>query len=124
MADELVDMSFEEGGLAFEADHVARCLKEGVKESADMPWDETELTMTVSQSSWSTYIPSPIVPASFGFVRLSFEAVTFHGYIRVDVDHGLILLLFFRGVSGQIFDKIRRDGGYNYLPGLERIQLE
>ncbi|WWC63118.1 uncharacterized protein I303_105718 [Kwoniella dejecticola CBS 10117] len=69
LEDELVDMSFEEGGLVFEADHVARCLKDGLIESKDMPWDETELTMS-------------------------------------------------------IFDQIRKEGGYKFLPGLEKVQLD
>ncbi|WWD02469.1 hypothetical protein V865_000509 [Kwoniella europaea PYCC6329] len=69
LEDELVDLPFDEGGLVFEADHVARCLKDSLVESPDMPWAETELTMSV-------------------------------------------------------FDQIRKEGGYKFLPGLERVKLE
>ncbi|WWC90848.1 uncharacterized protein L201_005785 [Kwoniella dendrophila CBS 6074] len=68
LEDELVDMTFEEIGLVFEADHVAKCLKDGLIQSPDMPWEETELTMS-------------------------------------------------------IFDQIRKEGGYKFLPGLEKVQL-
>ncbi|WRT68239.1 uncharacterized protein IL334_005215 [Kwoniella shivajii] len=69
LPDKLVDLTFKEGGLVFEADAVARCLKDGLVECPQLPWNETELTMS-------------------------------------------------------IFDQIRKEGGYKFLPGLEKVQLE
>ncbi|ORY35372.1 hypothetical protein BCR39DRAFT_509126 [Naematelia encephala] len=67
--DILVDMSFDGFGLYWEADAVARCLKDGLLECPEMTQKETEMTMS-------------------------------------------------------IFDEIRKEGGYEFLPGLERIKLD
>ncbi|WVR07379.1 hypothetical protein IAU60_004420 [Kwoniella sp. DSM 27419] len=67
--DQVVDMSFGGFGLYWEADAVARCLRDGKKECEGMTWAETEMTM---------------------------------GY----------------------FDQIRKEGEYEFLPGLEKIKLE
>lgn len=67
-SDETHDLSFEGFGLYWEADAVARCLRDGLLESPDMPLKETTMTM-------------------------------------------------------EMFDKIRKDGGYEYVPGLEKIFL-
>ncbi|KAK4685059.1 hypothetical protein P7C73_g5098, partial [Tremellales sp. Uapishka_1] len=67
LPDKVVDMAFEGFGLYWEADEVARNLRDGLLESPSLPHDETLLTM-------------------------------------------------------EIFDKIRKEGGYEYLPGLERVK--
>lgn len=66
--DEAHDLSFGGFGLYWEADAVARCLREGLLESPDMPLEETTMTM-------------------------------------------------------EMFDKIRKEGGYEYVTGLEKIPL-
>ncbi|WWD18925.1 hypothetical protein CI109_103381 [Kwoniella shandongensis] len=69
LPDENVDMDFDGFGLYWEADQVARCLKDGLLECPTMTHAETAMTM--------------------GF-----------------------------------FDKIRKEGGYEYLPGLEKVKPE
>lgn len=68
LPDEVVDHSFDAFGLCWEADAVARCLKDGLLESPNLPHDESLMVM-------------------------------------------------------EIFDKIRKEGGYEYLPGLEKVKL-
>lgn len=46
--DETIDMSFGGFGLYWEADAVARCLRDGLKECPSMPHAETTMTMEVS----------------------------------------------------------------------------
>ncbi|ADV22727.1 Conserved hypothetical protein [Cryptococcus gattii WM276] len=65
--DETIDMSFGGFGLYWEADAVARCLRDGLKECPSMPHAETTMTM-------------------------------------------------------EIFDKVRKEGGYEFLPGLEKVK--
>lgn len=45
--DETIDMSFDGFGLYWEADAVARCLRDGLKECPSMPHAETTMTMEV-----------------------------------------------------------------------------
>ncbi|KAK8854925.1 hypothetical protein IAR55_003664 [Kwoniella newhampshirensis] len=67
LPDETIDMSFDGFGLYWEADAVARCLKDGLTECPEMPLDETLMTM-------------------------------------------------------EIFDNIRKEGGYEFSPGLEKVK--
>ncbi|WVQ82028.1 hypothetical protein IAT38_004156 [Cryptococcus sp. DSM 104549] len=69
LPDEVVDMSFGGFGLYWEADEVARCLRDGLLECPRMTQAETTMNL---------------------------------GY----------------------FDQIRKEGGYEFLPGLEKVKLE
>jgi len=62
--------------------------------------------------------PYPRWPASMSNSS-TFRDIDGHGGKATRVSYRVMLIGFV-----QIFDKIRKEGGYKYLPGLERVKLE